>query len=63
MNEKREGWIKKVMEYDVQIRVVKIIQGKGFCEHIIVDMEKQQVAKSEDPEQHAEVTYQQSDIG
>lgn len=39
INDKRFGWIKKVMEYDVEIRVTKLIRGKGLCEHLAGDLE------------------------
>ncbi|KAH9291168.1 hypothetical protein KI387_043635, partial [Taxus chinensis] len=62
LNEKRAGWITKVMEYDVDIRVAKIVRGKGLCEHLITDMLKNQAAEPKDSEQHAETTYQQSNV-
>ncbi|KAH9316047.1 hypothetical protein KI387_024674, partial [Taxus chinensis] len=38
------------------------VRGKGLCEHLITDMEKQQAAEPEDSKQHAEIMYQQSNI-
>ena len=32
INEKRESWITKVMEYDVDIKITKLVRGKGLCE-------------------------------
>lgn len=32
LNEKQVGWITKVMEYDVEIQVTKLVRGKGLCE-------------------------------
>jgi hypothetical protein len=34
VNEKRAGWITKVMEYDVDIKITKLVRGKGLCEHM-----------------------------
>ncbi|KAH9298987.1 hypothetical protein KI387_030669, partial [Taxus chinensis] len=42
--------------------VAKMVRGKGLCEHLIADMEKQQVTEPDDSKQHAEITYQQSKI-
>ena len=35
ISEKREGWITKVMEYDVDIQVTKLVRGKGLCKHMV----------------------------
>lgn len=32
INEKRVGWITKVMEYDIDIMITKLVRGKGLCE-------------------------------
>lgn len=34
LNEKRAGWITKVMEYDVDIKITKLVRGKGLCEQL-----------------------------
>ena len=31
INEKRDGWITKVMEYDMDIKITKLVRGKGLC--------------------------------
>ena len=31
ISEKRAGWITKVMEYDVDIQITKLVRGKGLC--------------------------------
>lgn len=35
LNEKHVGWITKVMEYDVDIKIIKLIRGKGICEQMV----------------------------
>ena len=35
INEKRAGWITKVMEYDVDIIITKLVRGKGLCEEFL----------------------------
>jgi hypothetical protein len=35
INEKRAGWITKVMEYDVDIKITKLVRGKGLCEQLL----------------------------
>lgn len=32
INDKRAGWITRVIEYDVDIKVTKLVRGKGLCE-------------------------------
>lgn len=32
LNEKRAGWITKVMQYDIDIKITKLVRGKGMCE-------------------------------
>ncbi|XP_059075179.1 uncharacterized protein LOC131875162 [Cryptomeria japonica] len=32
--EKRENWITKILEYDIDVRPTKVIHGKGLCEYI-----------------------------
>ena len=34
LNDKRAGWITRVMEYDVDIQVTKLVRGKGLCEKL-----------------------------
>ncbi|XP_059066471.1 uncharacterized protein LOC131857772 [Cryptomeria japonica] len=34
LGEKRAGWITKVMEYDIEVKVTKLIRGKDLCEHM-----------------------------
>ena len=36
IKEKRSGWITKVMEYDVDIKITKLERGKGLCEHMLL---------------------------
>ena len=31
ISEKRAGWITRVMEYDVDIQITKLVRGKGLC--------------------------------
>lgn len=35
ISEERAMWVTRVMEYDVDIKITKIMRGKGFCEHIV----------------------------
>ena len=35
INEKRAGWITKVMEYDVDIKITKLVRGKGLYEELL----------------------------
>jgi hypothetical protein len=39
INEKRAGWITKVMEYDVDIKTIKLVRGKGLCEQMVMSPE------------------------
>lgn len=32
LSDKRASWVTKVMEYDVKIKVTKLVRGKGLCE-------------------------------
>lgn len=32
INKKRDGWITKVMEYGSDIKIIKLMRGKGLCE-------------------------------
>ena len=43
INEKRVGWITKIMEYDVEIKITKLVRGKGFYEELLssFDIEKE----------------------
>ena len=34
LNTKRAGWITKAMEYDIEIKVTKLVRGKGSCEKL-----------------------------
>ena len=34
LNTKRVGWITKAMEYDIEIKVTKLVRGKGLCEQL-----------------------------
>lgn len=34
INEKRVGWITKVMEYDIDIKITKLVRGKELCEQM-----------------------------
>lgn len=45
VNEKRVGWITRVMEYDVQIHVTKLIRGKGLCAQMVEEEEQAKVSK------------------
>lgn len=37
LNEKRAGWITKVMEYDIDIQTTKLVRGRGLCEYLARD--------------------------
>lgn len=32
LNEEHVGWITKVIEYDVDIKITKFVRAKGLCE-------------------------------
>lgn len=34
LSEKRAGWVTKVMEYDVDIKIKNIVSRKGLCEKL-----------------------------
>lgn len=34
LNVKRAGWIKKIMEFDVDIKITKLFTGRGLCEQL-----------------------------
>ncbi|KAH9327444.1 hypothetical protein KI387_007622, partial [Taxus chinensis] len=34
LNEKHVGWITRVMEYGIEIKVTKLVHGKGLCEQL-----------------------------
>ena len=34
LNTKRASWITKAMEYDIEIKVTKLVRGKGLCEQL-----------------------------
>ena len=35
INEKRVGWITKVMEYDMDIKITNLVRGKGLYEELL----------------------------
>lgn len=35
LNDKRVGWVTKVMEFDVDIKVTKLVRGKGLCVQLV----------------------------
>ena len=35
LNTKRVGSITKAMEYDIEIKVTKLVRGKGLCEQLV----------------------------
>lgn len=35
LSDKRVGWVTKLMEYDVEIKVTKLVGGKLFCEYLV----------------------------
>ena len=37
LNEKRAGWITRVMEYDVDIHITKLVRGGGLYEQLTDD--------------------------
>ena len=39
ISEKRDGWITKVMEYDVDIQITKLVRGRGLCKQMISSQE------------------------
>ena len=39
VNEKRVGWITKVMEYDIDIKITKLVRGRGLCEKMVSSFE------------------------
>lgn len=39
INKKRVGWITRVMEYDVDIKITKLVRGKGLCEKLVSTFE------------------------
>ncbi|KAH9308651.1 hypothetical protein KI387_036562, partial [Taxus chinensis] len=41
LNEKRVGWITRVMEYDVEIKITKMVRGKGLCEKLVLGKQKE----------------------
>ena len=59
INEKRAGWITKVMEYDVDIKITKLVRGKGIYEELLSSfdiveevallIENEQLAKDGNP--------------
>ncbi|KAH9298125.1 hypothetical protein KI387_029807, partial [Taxus chinensis] len=41
LNEKRAGWITRVMEYDIEIKITKLVRGKGLCEQLVLGKQKE----------------------
>ncbi|KAH9303500.1 hypothetical protein KI387_043862 [Taxus chinensis] len=41
LNEKRAGWITHVMEYDIEIKITKLVRGKGLCEQLVLGKQKE----------------------
>ncbi|KAH9321941.1 hypothetical protein KI387_016580, partial [Taxus chinensis] len=41
LNEKRAGWITHVMEYDIEIKITKLVRGKGLCEQLVLGKKKE----------------------
>ncbi|KAH9296662.1 hypothetical protein KI387_044242 [Taxus chinensis] len=39
LNEKRAGWITRVMEYDIEIKVTKLVHGKELCEQLALSQQ------------------------
>lgn len=39
INEKRAGWITEVMESDIEIKITKLVRGKGLCEQMVSSFE------------------------
>lgn len=39
ISEKRVGWITKVMEYDIHIKITKPIRGKSLCKQFVSSFE------------------------
>ena len=40
INEKRFGWITKVIEYDVDMKITKLVRGKGLCKWMLLSFEE-----------------------
>lgn len=51
VNEKRAGWITRVMEYDVQIHVTKLVRGKGLCAQLANEEESAEIPHKSDDSQ------------
>ena len=39
ISEKRDGWITKVMQYDVDIQITKLVRRRGLCKQMILSQE------------------------
>lgn len=37
--EKMANWIAKILEYDVYVKLTKIVHGKGLCEYVVQEYE------------------------
>ena len=48
LNTKRAGWITKAMEYDIKIKVTKLVRGRGLCEQLVELVETKNNDSSED---------------
>lgn len=46
LDEKRVGWIIRVMEFDVDIKTTKLIRAKGLCEQLASSPENKQKSES-----------------
>lgn len=44
INEKRFGWITKVMGYDINIKITNLVRSKGFCEKMTSSFETHEKA-------------------
>ena len=53
LGEGNTGWITKIMEYDIEIKLTKLIRGKALCEnideasHMIIIIEDEQKLNEE----------------
>lgn len=47
LNEKHARWIICVMEYDVEIKVTKLVRGKGLCEQLSLSQQDEVINEKE----------------
>ncbi|KAH9322025.1 hypothetical protein KI387_016664, partial [Taxus chinensis] len=47
LNEKRVEWITRVMEYDIEIKLTKLVRGKGLCEQLVLNKHKEKYNEKE----------------